>query len=239
MTAMRLQRALARAGISSRRGAEELIRAGRVLVNGRVAGIGESVDPSQDVITVGGRRVRPARTVWVALHKPLGVMVSRRDARGRRTVFDLLPHVPGLTYVGRLDAMTTGLLLLTTDGTGAHRLTHPRFEVERSYRVLVHGRPEWEVRQALSRRVEIEGRAVNIVRWQTRPAARGATDILLVLAEGRHRIVRRTCEKLGLKVEALTRLSYGPIRLGRLAPGEWRYLSRQEIETLPRPAARR
>lgn len=237
MTAMRLQRALARAGISSRRGAEELIRAGRVLVNGRVAGIGESVDPSQDVITVGGRRVRPARTVWVALHKPLGVMVSRRDARGRRTVFDLLPHVPGLTYVGRLDAMTTGLLLLTTDGTGAHRLTHPRFEVQRSYRVLVHGRPESEVRQALSRRVEIEGRAVNIVRWQTRPAARGATDILLVLAEGRHRIVRRTCEKLGLKVEALTRLSYGPIRLGRLAPGEWRYLTRLEIETLPRPAS--
>lgn len=232
---MRLQRALARAGFSSRRGAEELIRAGQVLVNGRVAGIGQSVDPSQDVILVGGRRVRPARTVWIALHKPLGVVVTRRDARKRQTVFDLLPHVPGLTYVGRLDAMTTGLLLLTTDGTGAHHLTHPRFEVERAYRVLVHGRPESEVRKALSRRIEIEGRAVNIVKWRTRPAARGATDLLLVLAEGRHRIVRRTCEKLGLKVEALTRLSYGPIQLGRLAPGEWRYLSRGEIDSLAQP----
>lgn len=233
---MRLQRALARAGISSRRGAEELIRAGRVRVNGRVAAIGESVDPSHDVITIGGRRVRPARTVWVALHKPPAVVVSRRDGRGRRTVFDLLPRIPGLTYVGRLDAMTTGLLLLTTDGTGAHRLTHPRFAVERVYRVVVHGRPESEVRQALSRPVEIEGRAVNIVRWRTRPAARGATDMLLVLAEGRHRIVRRTCEKLGLKVERLARLSYGPIRLGRLAPGEWRYLSPGELEALSAPA---
>lgn len=236
MTTMRLQRALARAGISSRRGAEELIRAGRVRVNGRGAAIGESVDPSHDVITIGGRRVRPARTVWVALHKPPAVVVSRRDGRGRRTVFDLLPRIPGLTYVGRLDAMTTGLLLLTTDGTGAHRLTHPRFAVERVYRVVVHGRPESEVRQALSRPVEIEGHAVNIVRWRTRPAARGATDMLLVLAEGRHRIVRRTCEKLGLKVERLVRLSYGPIRLGRLAPGEWRYLSPGELEALSAPA---
>lgn len=229
---MRLQRALARAGVASRRSAEELIRAGRVRVNGRVAALGERVDPARDVITVGGRRVRPAVRAWLALHKPYGVVVSRRDSRGRRTVFELVPKVPGLTYVGRLDLMTTGLLLLTTDGAAAHRLTHPRFAVPRTYRVVVHGRSEAAIRAALARPVVIEGRPVNIVRWRTRPGRRGTTELLLLLAEGRHRIVRRLCEQLGLKVEALTRLSYGPVRLGRLAPGKWRYLSHREIEAI-------
>ncbi|HWP38081.1 MAG TPA: pseudouridine synthase [Gemmatimonadales bacterium] len=229
---MRLQRALARAGISSRRGAETLIREGRVRVNGTVAGIGASVDPARDVITVGGRRVRPAAApVWIALHKPVGMVVSRSDERRRPTVFDIVPKVPALTYVGRLDVMTSGLLLLTTDGEAVHRLTHPRFAVERTYRVLVHGRSESEIRELLRRSVIIEGRRVNLVRWRTETAGR-STDVLLVLAEGRHRIVRRLCESLGLKVERLVRLSYGPVRLGSLKPGEWRYLTRAELRAL-------
>jgi len=120
MTLMRLQRALARAGVTSRRKAEELIRAGRVKVDGAVAVLGQSVDAERQRVTVDGRVVRPARTVWLALNKPIGYVVSRGDPEGRPTVFHLLPKVPGLTYVGRLDVMTSGLLLLTTDGAAAH-----------------------------------------------------------------------------------------------------------------------
>jgi 23S rRNA pseudouridine2605 synthase len=228
---MRLQRALARAGVSSRRGAELLIREGRVRVNGDIAAIGTVVDPARDVIMVGRRRVRPAETAWIALHKPVGVVVSRRDEAGRTTVFDLLPEVPGLTYVGRLDVMTAGLLLLTTDGDATHRLTHPRYAVERAYRALVHGRSEQEIRTALDRRTVLDGRPVRILRWRTRPVGR-STDVQLVLAEGRHRIVRRLCEQMGLKVERLTRLSYGPVQLGALKPGEWRYLAPGEVRAL-------
>lgn len=232
MTTMRLQRALARAGVASRRRAEDLIRAGRVKVNGRVAAIGESADPESDVITVGGRRIAQSQTVWFALNKPLGYVVTKSDPEGRRTVFELLPRVPGLTYVGRLDVATSGLLLLTTDGAGAHRLMHPRFSVERTYRVLVHGHPVNEIRRMLERPVVIEGRPVQVVKALVREGERGSTDLTLVLAEGRYRIVRRLCERLGLKVERLTRLSHGPVRLGRLAPGKWRHLSKRELQAV-------
>ncbi len=229
---MRLQRALARAGVASRRRAEDMIRAGRVKVNGRVAEIGASVDPDTDLITVGGRRIAQSQSVWIALNKPLGYVVTKRDPQGRRTVFELLPRVPGLTYVGRLDVATSGLLLLTTDGTAAHRMVHPRFGVERTYRVLVHGRSANEIRRMLARPVVIEGRPVQLVKVTVRESERGSTDLTLVLAEGRYRIVRRLCERLGLKVERLTRLSHGPVRLGRLAPGEWRYLSKRELQAV-------
>ncbi|MEE8191739.1 MAG: pseudouridine synthase [Gemmatimonadales bacterium] len=229
---MRLQRALARAGVASRRRAEDMIRAGRVKVNGRVAEIGASVDPDTDLITVGGRRIAQSQSVWIALNKPLGYVVTKRDPQGRRTVFELLPRVPGLTYVGRLDVATSGLLLLTTDGTAAHRMVHPRFGVERTYRVLVHGRSANEIRRMLARPVVIDGRPVQLVKVIVRESERGSTDLTLVLAEGRYRIVRRLCERLGLKVERLTRLSHGPVRLGRLAPGEWRYLSKRELQAV-------
>jgi 23S rRNA pseudouridine2605 synthase len=232
MTAMRLQRALARAGVASRRKAEELIRAGRVRVNGQIAEIGSSVDPATDVITVAGRRVQPAKTVWIALNKPVGYVVTRSDPRGRRTVFELLPAVPGLTYVGRLDVATSGLLLLTTDGTAANRLMHPRYAVARSYRALVHGRPADEIRRRLQRPIVIDGRPVRLLSSRVRPAAGGSSDVTLVLAEGRYRIVRRVCRRLGLRVERLTRTSHGPVALGNLAPGKWRYLSKQEREAL-------
>lgn len=232
MTLMRVQRALARAGVASRRNAEALIAAGRVAVNGRVVSLGEKADPTRDILTVDGRRVKPASRVWIALHKPLGVVVSRADGKGRKTVFQLLPRVPGLTYVGRLDVMTSGLLLLTTDGEAAHRLMHPRYQVERSYRVRVHGRSEGEITAALSKPIVIDRRPVNLKEWRIRPAARNSWDLWLVLAEGRHRIVRRLCLRLGLKVERLSRLSYGPIRLGRLGPGEWRYLSAREVRAI-------
>ena len=230
---MRVQRALARAGVASRRAAEELIRDGKVRVNGAVATIGMSADPDHDVITVQGRRVTQSEIVWIALNKPLGHVVTRRDPEGRPTVFSLVPDVPGLTYVGRLDVMTSGLLLLTTDGEAAHRLMHPRFEVERTYRAVVHGRNEVEIRRAFDRGIVIDGRPVNVVDLKIRAAQEGrgggSLELLLVLAEGRYRIVRRICELLGLKVERLVRLSYGPIRLGPLEPAAWRYLTKQEL----------
>ena len=234
MTSMRLQRALARAGVASRRGAEDLIRAAKVRVNGRVAEIGMNVDPARDVITVQGKRVTQGKTVWIALNKPIGYVVTRHDPEGRQTIFSLVPDVPGLTYVGRLDVMTAGLLLLTNDGGAAHRLMHPRFEVPRSYRAVVHGRSEAELRSDFAKPIVIDGRAVNVVDLKIRAAEgrRGSLELFIVLAEGRYRIVRRLAEKLGLKVEQLVRLSYGPIRLGRLEPAAWRYLTKPELAAL-------
>ena len=234
MTLMRLQRALARAGVASRRKAEDLIRSGRVRVDGTPATIGMSVDPDAQRITVDGRVVRAAaKTTWLALNKPLGYVVSRSDPEGRRTVFDLLPKVPGLTYVGRLDVMTSGLLLLTTDGAAAHRLMHPRYEVPRSYWLAVHGADAAEVRAALAQRIVIDGRAVRVVDSRVRPAGR-SVEVEITLAEGRQRIVRRIAEALDLKIEWLHRVAYGPVRLGKLAEGKWRELTRQEIATIER-----
>ena len=233
MSLMRLQRALARAGVTSRRKAEELIRAGRVRVDGRVATLGSSVDPERQRVTVDGRAVRQAARVWIALNKPIGYVVSRGDPNGRRTVFDLLPHVPGLTYVGRLDVMTSGLLLLTTDGDGAHRLTHPRFAVERTYWMRVHGADTKTVRRMLAGSVSVEGRPVRVVGSRVR-AAGASVEVELTLAEGRHRIVRRLAESLGLKVEWLHRVAYGPVHLGRLPEARHRALSQREIEAIER-----
>jgi 23S rRNA pseudouridine2605 synthase len=235
MTLMRLQRALARAGVTSRRKAEDLIRAGRVRVDGAVATLGMSVDAGAQHVTVDGRRVQPARSAWVALNKPIGYVVSRGDPAGRKTVFDLLPKLPGLTYVGRLDVMTSGLLLLTTDGAAAHRLTHPRFEVPRTYWLRAHGLDARAVQTALARPVVIDGRAVRVTEFRVRAVPRGV-EIEVTLAEGRHRIVRRLAEALGLKVEWLHRVAYGPVRLGRLAEGQHRGLTPRElraIEELP------
>ncbi len=232
---MRLQRALARAGVASRRRAEILIREGRVRVNGQTAEIGMSADPDVDRITVNGKRLQQTREVWLALHKPVGYVVSRRDPQRRTTVFELLPPIPGLTYVGRLDVTTTGLLLFTTNGWGANRLTHPRYQVERTYRALVHGRSADQIRRVVQRPVLVDGRPVAMRSWTVRPGPQGAADLLLVLTEGRYRIVRRLCEKLDLKVARLTRLSHGPVRLGRLQPGKWRHLTSQERAALPVP----
>jgi 23S rRNA pseudouridine2605 synthase len=233
MSAMRLQRALARAGVTSRRKAEALIRAGRVRVDGSVATIGSSVDPASQKITVDGRAVRQAPLVWIALNKPIGCVTSRGDPDGRRTVYDLLPEVPGLAYVGRLDVMTSGLLLFTTDGEAAHRLMHPRYAVERTYQLAVHGAPIAAVRAALAQPVVVDGRAVVVRRARVRPAG-ASVELELTLAEGRQRIVRRMMEALGLKVEWLHRVSYGPIRLADLAEGRWRRLTPREIDAIHR-----
>ena len=240
---MRIQRALARSGVASRRHAEELIAAGRVQVNGETARVGQSVDPDRDAITVDGARIaappRAADATWVVLHKPSGVMTTRRDPEGRRTVFDLVPDTPGLTYVGRLDLLTEGVLLLTTDGEAAHRLTHPSREVERTYVAHVRGDGEAAVERALEEGVELDDGPVRVRRASAKHLGRGRWLFEVTLAEGRNREVRRLCEALGLTVDRLVRTRFGPIQLGELPPGRSRPLTPRERTALQTVLGRR
>ena len=235
---MRLQRALAQAGVASRRAAERLIEEGRVRVDGQVAELGSKVDPERQKITVNGRRVQAQERRWLAFHKPLGVVTTADDEAGRRTVFDFIRDPAGLTYVGRLDVMTTGLLLLTNDGEAVHRLTHPRYRIPRHYTALVHGRPTAEIAAAVKQRVLVDGRPVVTSEVRVRPGHQGRSIVDVTLTEGRNRIVRRWCEAMGLKVERLARTSYGAVRLGDLAPGEWRVLSEKEVAGLEKAIRR-
>ncbi|MBA3522319.1 MAG: rRNA pseudouridine synthase [Gemmatimonadales bacterium] len=228
MTEMRLQRARARAGVASRRAAEQLIEDGKVRVDGRVAELGMKVDPDRQRITVSGRTVRTPERRWLAFHKPLGVVTTASDEAGRSTVFDFIPNHAGLTYVGRLDVMTTGLLLLTTDGEAVHRLTHPRYRIPRRYTALVHGRTPAEIAAAVREKIVIDGRAVAPKEARVRPGTEGRSILDVTLEEGRNRIVRRWCEAMGLKVERLARLSYGPVRLSDLPTGRYRPLTPKE-----------
>jgi 23S rRNA pseudouridine2605 synthase len=232
MSEMRVQRALARAGVASRRAAEELIRAGRVRVDGRVAELGSKVDPDRQTITVGGKPVRVVARRWLAFHKPLGVVTTASDEQGRRTVMDLIRDPAGLAYVGRLDVMTTGLLLLTTDGEAVHRLTHPKYRVRRRYTALVHGRSVAELQRLVRERVVVDGRPVVAEAVRVRAGKEGRCILDATLTEGRNRIVRRWCEAMGLKVERLARLSYGPVRLGDLPVGQARPLTPREEAAL-------
>lgn len=231
--AMRIHRALARAGVASRRKAEELVAAGRVKVNGSVARTGQSVDPAKDVITVDGQTVKmPAQAKWYVLHKPAGVLTTRSDPEGRQTVFEFVPRDPGLTYVGRLDYMTEGVLLLTTDGDAAHLLTHPSTQVERRYVATVRGSVR-AAAAAIRAGVELEDGLVTpeevTVEESEHPRA---FDLTLTIREGRTREVRRLCEAVGLEVLRLVRTSFGPVHLGALAPGASRSLTTKERDLL-------
>jgi 23S rRNA pseudouridine2605 synthase len=229
---MRIQRALARAGVASRRRSETLIAAGRVTVNGQTAQIGQTVDPAHDDIRVDGNVVRaPTGTVWIALHKPAGVMTSRGDTRGRRTVFDLVPDSPGLTYVGRLDYMTEGLLLFTNDGAATHALMHPSSEVDRTYVAIVRGDAPTAARRA-SRGVILDDGPVQPLEVTTRSLGGGLHELELTIREGRKREVRRLCKALGLHIERLIRTRYGPVKLGKLPAGETRRLTNQELREI-------
>lgn len=229
---MRIQRALARAGIASRRAAEDLVAAGRVRVNGTVAETGQSVDPISDRITVDGKEVgAPAPIRWIVLNKPSGVLTTRADPGGRRTVFDVVPPSPGLTYVGRLDYMTEGVLLLTTDGDAAHKLTHPSSEIDRTYVATVRGNGG-EAARVAREGVELDDGMVMPRDVSASRLARGLWRLEFTIAEGRTREVRRLCEALGLAVERLVRTRFGPVRLGSLEPGQTRPLTMREREII-------
>jgi pseudouridine synthase len=229
---MRIQRALARAGVASRRKAEELVTAGRVRVNGVVAHTGQPVDPSRDAIVVDGKPLAaPREAEWLVLNKPSGVMTTRSDPDGRRTVFELVPAIPGLTYVGRLDYLTEGVLLLTTDGAAAHRLSHPSRQVERTYVATVTGKGD-EAAQVAKRGVTLDDGPVRPTHVEARKVSRDRWDFEVTITEGRKREVRRLCSALGLGVERLVRTRFGPVELGDLPSGHARRLTARERSAL-------
>ena len=224
---MRLNAYLARAGVASRRKADELIKAGRVTVNGRPGELNTFV-AAADRVEVDGRPVAKQRLAYLLLHKPAGVVTTARDPGGRPTVVDLVPREPRVVPVGRLDADTSGALLLTNDGELAHRLAHPRYEVDKVYVADVEGDPTDEAVQALAEGVELEdGRTAPA---QARRA--GPSKIELTLHEGRKHQVKHMCEAVGHPVRRLHRRAYAGLTLGSLRPGQWRELSRDEVEAL-------
>lgn len=234
MASMRLQRFLARAGVASRRQAEELITSGQVKVDGKVAELGSSVDPDRARVTVGRKVVHLATRRWIAFHKPIGIVTTASDEQGRRTVLDFIRDRTGLTYVGRLDVATTGLLLLTTDGEAVHRLTHPRYRIPRRYIALVHGISTEELATRAAGVVKVDDRPVVPSRVHVKPGRDGRSILEVTLTEGRNRIVRRWVEAMGAKVERLARVSYGPVRLDDLAVGKWRPLTPAEERAIYR-----
>ena len=234
MPAERLQRLLARAGYGSRRAVEELIVEGRVTVDGKVAVLGDRADPGHDEVRVDGVAVNLDPNVrYYALHKPAGVVTTMRDPQGRTDIRRFLPpDGPRVFPVGRLDRDSEGLLLLTNDGDLANALSHPRFGVEKEYLAEVDGTPTARHVALMKRGVELEdGHArVKDARVAGRAGGRGAVRV--VMTEGRKREVRRLLAAVGLPVARLVRVRIGPVRLGRLAPGELRELSHEELLAL-------
>jgi 23S rRNA pseudouridine2605 synthase len=229
---VRLNAYLARAGVASRRGADELIKAGRVRVNGESGELNTFV-ASGDVVEVDGREVAKQRLAYLLLHKPAGVVTTARDPQGRPTVVGLVGHESRVVPVGRLDAATTGALLLTNDGALAHRLAHPRYGVEKTYVAEVEGDPDDAALARLRDGVELED-------GRTAPAGArrlGRGRVELVLHEGRKHQVKRMLEAVGNPVRRLHRSRYAGLTADDLAPGEWRELTRGELERLRRLGA--
>lgn len=238
----RLQKILARAGHGSRRAAETLISAGRVRVNGVVvSGLGAQADPDIDTIEVDGAAIALAAPhVYLAMNKPTGVVTTASDPQGRRTVMELLPTTlpPHVFPIGRLDRDTEGLLLFTSDGEFAHRMAHPRFEIDKEYFALVAGTPERAALDALRSGVVIEGKRTSPARVEAAPppqgfaGAAGHVWLRLVIHEGRKRQVRLMCAAVGHPVKTLVRTRIGGTTLARLAHGKTRALSSREVADL-------
>lgn len=237
MAVERLQRTLARAGFGSRRACEELISAGRVEVNGRVATLGDRVDPAADEVRVDGRRLSadPGLRYFV-LHKPRGVTTTMRDPHAGRDLVRLLPRGVRVFPVGRLDRETEGLLLLTNDGELANRLAHPRHGVEKEYLAEVDGAPTQRHLARLRAGVRLEDGVARAIRARSVGRAAGRGAVVVVMAEGRKREVRRMLGEIGLPVRRLVRTRVGPVRLGRLRAGETRELTPAEVRGLYRAA---
>lgn len=235
---VRLQKILSTAGVASRRASEQLIVEGRVTVNGAVVReLGSKANPARDDIRVDGRRIRAdVRHRYVLLHKPRGYVTTRSDPEGRPTVLDLLGRNVGYIYpVGRLDYDSEGLLLMTTDGELAARLTHPKHEVERVYEAIVAGAPDETAIDRLRRGVYIDGHrtgSAEIRRGHTVKGGGVTTKLTITLREGRNRQIRKMCLTVGHPVRSLTRISMGPLSLGHMKPGEWRDLTSSELTRL-------
>jgi 23S rRNA pseudouridine2605 synthase len=228
---MRLNAWLARAGVASRRGADELIKGGRVLVNGEPGQLNTFVE-SRDRVELDGVLLSKQGLAYVLLHKPAGVVTTARDPGGRPTVVDLVDHPARVVPVGRLDIDTTGVLLLTNDGELAHKLAHPRYEVDKVYVAEVEGDPSDETLSQLAAGIELEDGMTAPAR--VRRLGRGRVE--LTIHEGRNRQVKRMLERVGHPVKRLRRTRYGKLTVDGLAAGEWRELTPSELAALQRPS---
>jgi 23S rRNA pseudouridine2605 synthase len=234
MSEERLQKVLAAAGVGSRRASEELIDAGRVTVNGKVARLGDKVDAQNAVIHVDGQRVVvDSRLVYLAMNKPRGVVSTMADEKGREAIADYVGDLGVRVYhVGRLDAESEGLILLTNDGSLAHKLTHPSYEVPKTYLAEVQGPLPRAVGRALLSGVELEDGPAKVDSFRLVQAIDRSALVEIVLHEGRNRIVRRLFDELGHPVQRLVRTSIGPIKLGDLKVGRHRRLNAGETAAL-------
>ena len=233
----RLQKALARAGLGSRRAVEALIAEGRVAVNGRPAALGRRIDPRKDVVEVDGSRVPlDVGLRYLLMNKPVGVVTTASDPAGRPTVLDYVELDDRVWPVGRLDIDTSGALLLTNDGPLTHRLTHPRFGVAKTYVAEVRGRISRRALRALASGIELDGRTTAPARVRLLEMSAGSSLVEVNLVEGRNRQLRRMFEAVGHPVAALARTGVGPVALGRLREGTVRRLRPDEVRALYKAA---
>lgn len=234
----RLQKILSKAGYGSRRACEELLTSGRVTINGKVASLGMKADPEIDHVLVDGELIKPPeKKVYIALYKPRGVISTVSSPDPRPTVISLVDHPSQIYPVGRLDADSEGLILLTNDGELTNRLTHPRYGHEKEYRVLVARRPDEDQLEKWRRGLVMEDgyRTEPAKIWMEETAGKGAW-LRIILREGRKRQIRECGSLVGLPVVKIIRVRIGTLLLGKLKPGEWRHLTASEIQQLMAPA---
>lgn len=231
---IRLQRFLAQCGLGSRRDCEELITAGRIEVDGKtVTELGTTVDPSRQGVSMDGERLKVERKKYFMLNKPSGYLCTSEDPQGRRVVLDLFPQDgPRLFTIGRLDENTTGLILVTNDGDLAQRLAHPRYRIFRLYRAQVAGQPTREIFEQLQQGLYFTEGKFRVYSVKPVKKQKDSTWVEITMTEGQNREIRRLFARVGHKVMKLERIGYGPLRLGRLAQGEFRDLSRDELADL-------
>lgn len=232
---IKIQKFFTDCGVMSRRAAEKEIELGRVKVNGETATLGMRIDPESDVVEHNGKRVLPTATecVYIMLNKPRGYVTTMSDEKGRKTVADLTSDVGTRVYpVGRLDMDSDGLLLLTSDGELANKLTHPRHEIPKIYEVTVEGRVTVAQKTRLGKPFMLDGYETLPVMTEIVSENEKSTVLKMTLYEGRNRQIRRMCEEVGLKITRLCRVAIGDIKLGKLALGKWRALSESEIDYL-------
>ena len=234
MAEVRLQKFLAESGVASRRKSEELIEQGKVKVNGKVAMIGDKIDPKKDSVTVSGKKIVKTKTfTYVVLHKPRGFITTMSDEKDRKCVAELIKDVESRVYpVGRLDKDSEGMLLFTNDGAFANAMTHPTKHVPKTYRVTVRPSISEEQITALTQGVIIEDRKTAPAEVRVITKEEGRVVLEIILYEGRNRQIRKMCEEVGLEVARLKRTQIGSIKLGMLKQGAWRHLTEDEVRKL-------